>query len=142
MLRVLSVLSVLLLCFSCGEKILTGDVDCAECYREKPDSADLEISLTFNDEFTEVPLVVYRGDVEDNNIEYLDTAYESPYYLYVPVDKKYSVKAEYKKSDAILYAVDGTKLKVLLVTDACDAECYVIENETMNAEIKKEFSDF
>jgi hypothetical protein len=93
MLRVLSVLSVLLLCFSCGEKILTGDVDCAECYREKPDSADLEISLTFNDEFTEVPLVVYKGDVEDNNIEYIDTAYESPYFLYVPVDKKYSVKA-------------------------------------------------
>lgn len=140
--RILIIVTVLLICSSCGEKIFTGDVDCSECYQEKPDSADLVIHVTLNDSYSEVPLVVFRGDVENGDIEYVDTAYESPYYLYVPIDKKYSVRAEYKKVNSTLYAVDGTKLKVLLVTEACDQECYVIENEVLHVEISKTFQDF
>ncbi|HJZ40397.1 MAG TPA: hypothetical protein VJ203_08535 [Bacteroidales bacterium] len=140
--RVLFIITTVLLCSSCGEKIFTGDVDCSECYQEKPEFADLIINVSINDSFAEVPLVIYRGDVENGQIEYADTAYKSPYYHYVPVDKKYSVRADYKKANKTLYAIDGTKLKVLLVTEACDQECYVIENEVINVEISKAFQDF
>jgi hypothetical protein len=127
---------------SCGEKIFTGDVNCDECYTDKPESIDLEIKVTLSGEYPEVPLVIYKGDVEDNQVEYVDTAYESPYYVNVSAGKRYSVKAKYEKDDATLYAVDGTKPKIKLVTDACDSECYVIEDATLDVSIKKAFLDY
>jgi len=138
----LTIIVLLLLTGSCDEKIFTGDVNCDECYTDSPDSADLVINLTINNKFPRVPLVVYKGDVEDSQVVSIDTADYSPFYVYVPVDKKYSVKAEYKKDDATLFAIDGTKLKVLVVTDACDEKCYVIEGESLDARIKKDFQDF
>jgi hypothetical protein len=133
---------ICILILSCGEKLYTGDVNCSECYTPKPDTALLVVNLTINSEFTQVPLVVYRGDAEANDVEYVDTATISPYTLPVAVGKSYSVKATYKRDGKTLYAIDGTKIKVLLVTDACDQDCYVIRNESVNVEIRKKFSDF
>jgi hypothetical protein len=141
--RLLAVLIlVLLVSDSCGEKLFTGDVNCDDCYLDKPENLWIEINVTLNGEFPEIPIVVYTGNVEDNQIVYVDTVYESPYYIYVEADNKYSVKAEYKKVDATLYAVDGTKPRVLLVNDVCDSECYIVKDEVLDARIKKEFLDF
>ena len=140
----LAILLVMIMAFSgsCGEKIYTGDVDCNECYTEKPDSVDLIIEVTLSGEYPEVPIVVYRGEIEDNQVEYTDTVYENPYYLYVQADRQYSVKAKYEKENKTLYVVDGTKPKVLKVTDACDTECYVIEDADLDVRIKKDYLDY
>lgn len=135
--------AALFICFcvltSCNEKIFTGEVNCDECYTEKPVNADLIIDLSVTDKYPAVPVVIYKGDVEKNDIVYVDTAFATPYYAFVPVNRKYSVKAEYRSGDDVVYAVDGTNLKVQTVTDACDESCYVIENETMDAKLKREF---
>jgi hypothetical protein len=62
--------------------------------------------------------------------------------VYVKVDKKYAVRAEYKKGTETLNVIDGTKLKVMSVSSACEDACYVIDGEKLNATIKKEFLDF
>jgi hypothetical protein len=127
---------------SCNGNLFNSNVDCSECYYIEPDSADLVVELTIDERFRYVPLVVYQGEVEDNRIEYTDTAYASPYYLWVRVGQKYSVKAEYKKSHATLFVVDGTKIKTNHVQDECDEECYTIEKEALDVQIKDEFRDF
>ena len=135
-------LFILVLYLSCGEKIFTADVDCDECYSDKPGEVDLIIEVTLSGAYPSVPIVVYRGEIEENQVEYVDTVYENPYYLYVQAGRKYSVKAKYQKADRTLYAVDATKPKVLLVTDACDAECYVIEDVDLDVRIKKDYLDY
>jgi hypothetical protein len=138
-------ISVILLGFltgSCNEKLYTGDVNCDECYTDKPESADLVIDVTLNNQYYQVPIVVYKGDVEENVVVAVDTADYTPFYVLVPVDEKYAVKAEYKKGESVLYVIDGTKIKLRSVTDACDEPCYIIEGETMDARIKKEFIDY
>ena len=132
---IIALVFLTLLC-SCQEKFFTEGIDCEECYQEKPDSADLIIDLTINDTYDVIPLVVYKNEVEDNNIEYIDTAYGSPYYLYVPVNKKYSVAAEYNSGDKKIVAIDGTHLKIKHVWNACDEDCWVIEGQDMNASLK------
>lgn len=127
---------------SCGEKVFTADVNCSDCYTPEPDSVYLEIELTINEEFKAVPLLVYKGDAEENQIEIVDTAYESPFYCYVAVGTKYAVRAKYIKSDHTLYAIDGTKIRSLLVTGTCDQDCYVIRNEKVNVKIRNRFLDF
>ncbi len=138
----LVVLLLLIITGSCEEKVYTGDVDCDECYTEKPQYADLIIDLTIANRFGNVIVNVYEGEVEDNQIVLTDTVDYSPFYAYVKADKKYAVRAEYKKGSKTLYSVDGTKLKVLLVRGECGDDCYVIEGESMNATIKEEFFDF
>ena len=138
----LVVLLLLIITGSCEEKIYTGDVDCDECYTEKPQYADLIIDLTIANRFGNVVVNVYEGELEDNHVVLTDTVDYSPFYAYVRVDKKYAVRAEYKKGTETLYVVDGTKLKVLLVRGECDDDCYVIEGESLNATIKKDFLDF
>jgi hypothetical protein len=133
---------ILVITASCGEKLFTGDVNCDECYTDKPDYVYLEINATLNGENPEVPFVVYRGNVEDNQVEFSDTISESPYYLYVKADNKYSVKATYKKGDATLYAIDGTKPRILLASGVCDSDCYVIKDVTLDVRIKKEYLNY
>jgi hypothetical protein len=117
-------------------------VNCSDCYTPKPDSAYLSINFTINAEFKEIPFVLYRGDYEDNQIDWVDTSYASTKKIWVKTDQKYSVKAKYRKGDKTLYAIGKGIVKVLLVTDACDQECYVFKADAVNLEIRDSFLDF
>lgn len=122
--------------FSCEESPFVFDVNCDNCYYNKPDSADLVVSLTINAENPYVPLVFYKGRVEDNVIEWVDTAYEQTLYLYSPVGEFYSIEATYKKDGKKIVAIDGDKLKTTRVSDVCDYDCYVIKGGLLDVRLK------
>jgi len=111
-------------------------VDCAECYQEEPLWGDIYVQLTINDENNFVPLVIYRGDFENNDIEYVDTAFEEEYYIDVPLNKYYAVKAEYLVGSDTIYAIDGDEIKTKLNTEDCDQECYVIKGGNFDVRLK------
>ncbi len=111
-------------------------VDCAECYSTEPDSGDLVIYLTIESPYMKVPLTIYKDQVDDERIEYQDTAYSSPYYLYVDLNEYYSVKAEYSTGTKTVFAVDGDKIKTRLVTETCEYDCYVITGGYLNVKLK------
>lgn len=123
------------LAFAC-EEYLSLTVDCSECYSDKPDSSDLTIHLTINENHPEVPIVLYRGNVETGQEDWIDTARETPYYLYSAVDQFYSVTAEYKVDGKTIIAIDGSELKPKHVSDACDYECWVVTEGILSAELK------
>jgi hypothetical protein len=102
----------------------------------------MTIRFTINKDYNEVPFVLYRGDFEDNQVDWIDTSHTATKDVWVRTDQIYSVKAKYSKGDKTLYAVDGGKVKVLLVTGVCDQDCYVIKDETLNLEISDILLDF
>lgn len=106
------------------EPVDFSSFDCSLCYQDKPDYGPLEILVTINSENQAVPIVVYRGDIENNDVEYVDTAYNSDFVVDVPVDKYYSVTAQYKDGTNTIYSVDGDKLKLNFNTKDCDEDCY------------------
>ena len=97
---------------------------CEDCYQDKPAMGALNVLLTINDENPYVPLVVYIGMMEDNDIEYVDTSFSKDYWVNVPVDKYYSIAAEYKKGGNTITAVDGSKFKLKYTESNCDKPCY------------------
>jgi hypothetical protein len=128
----------------CDQKVFTGMVECSDCYRDKPGEYLLYVYLTFNDSITEVPLVLFRGDIENHDTVYADTARAEDDYPYlfdidVKVDREYSMSAEYRFTGRTLYAVDGTELKARLVTETCDQDCWVIDDNALDLEIREEF---
>lgn len=123
---ILFIFQVLIVAPACERDVPTklGTVDCAECYQPKPDWGRLNATLTINAENSFVPLVVYIGNIEDNNIEWIDTSYSTNYWVEVPVDKYYSISAEYKSGDKTIFAVDGDDFKVKYTDSDCDLPCY------------------
>ncbi len=138
--RIFGFISILMAMFTlpgCGEDPLNLIVDCSECYQEEPDSADLIIIFTINEENDSVPFTVFRGKVEDGNVEFTDTATTSTWYVYVPVNEYYSVQATYKTGTKTVVAIDGEKLRTRLVVDECDRECYVIRDGKYDLKLKE-----
>lgn len=128
--------------FSCGKDSVFFDVDCDECESEKPDSAYLLVRLSFSDLNDSIPLVFYRGKIEDNVVEWVDTATyalysDGDYELFSPVNKYYSIKAEYKTSDGRkITAVDGNKFATRHVTDVCDEDCWLMRGKVLDVRLK------
>jgi hypothetical protein len=111
-------------------------VDCSECYNPEPDTADLFVRVTINGENPEVPLKVYKGKVEENRLEWIDTTSSSSYYLAVKTNEYYSVVATYKSGTRTILAVDGQKIRTQHVTDVCDDDCWIIKGGRLDARLK------
>jgi hypothetical protein len=108
----------------CGD-VFNFEVDCDQCYTVEPDSGDIHVRVTINDENPYVPLVIYKDKVEEGVIEYIDTAYNEDYYLWVAIKKPYSAKAKYIDGDKIIYAVDGDQVGIRKVSDVCQSDCWI-----------------
>ncbi|MFO7656930.1 MAG: hypothetical protein R6W78_07670 [Bacteroidales bacterium] len=134
--RYIALFLILLILISCDEKIIKSDIDCNECYDAKDDSVDLIIDITINDKYPKVPWKLYIDEVEKNFIDWVDTAYSSPVYLYSAVDQKYSIKVEYVYNSDTIYVIDATKIKWKRVTGECEEDCYVIVNNRIDARLK------
>ena len=134
--HIIIVIGVIFLISSCKEKLITWNVNCDECYDTEYDSVDLNVSVTINDKYLSVPLILYRGDVEENQVDWVDTANGTEYYVSVAVGQQYSIKLEYTYDSDTIYVIDGTKIKMKRVSDQCDAECWVIENDKIDGRLK------
>ena len=113
-------------------------VDCDECESYEIDSANLLIYVTLNAENPYVPIVLYRGDVEEGSVDYVDTAWESTHKIYSAMDQFYSVTAEYKVGDRTVIAVDGDKMKIRNEDEACGSPCWIVRGGYFRVELKFE----
>lgn len=121
---------------TCTKENSSFNINCDECYYIQPDSANLVVNITINSENPSVPLVFYRGKVEDGIIEWVDTSSSPRLELYSPVNDYYSVEAIYKNGDKIIIAIDGTRLKLKHVSDVCDRDCWIITGGILDVRLK------
>ena len=135
--KALIVLVLLTLAGSCDE-YLGLTVDCDDCWGFKPDSADLLIYLTIDQDHPEVPIVIYRGNFEDGEVDFVDTARASTYTLYSAVDQYYSVTAEYMVDGKTIIAVDGDVMKAKDASSSCEFECWIITDGKFSLQLKSD----
>jgi hypothetical protein len=102
-------------------------VDCDECYGYAPDSANLIIYLTINQENPAVPITLYKGSLEAGIVDWRDTATTSEYRLFSAVDEDYTVKAEYKSGNKTIIAYDGDQMFLYDAGDECGSPCYIVK---------------
>jgi hypothetical protein len=112
---------------SCEPEDWMFQVDCADCYGYKPDSANLIIHLSINAENDSVPLTFYRGNFEDGEIDWQDTATTEDFYLYSKINSYYTVRATYRSGSRIIEAFDGDKMTLYDGGDECGSPCYIVK---------------
>jgi hypothetical protein len=102
-------------------------VDCADCYGYEPDSANLIIYVSINAENDSVPLTFYRGNYEEGQIDWQDTATTEEFYLYSEMDKNYTVRATYRSGNQVIEAFDADKMHLYNANDECGSPCYIVK---------------
>ncbi len=103
------------------------------CDTTRPDSSELIIDVTINAENMAVPIEVYRGRVDGNDLVFRDTLYTEKYTYYMPTSQKYSAKAYYKDGNISINAIDGGRLDYDSFWN-CNEKCY--ENKSLNLDLK------
>lgn len=121
---------------SCEEDIILFDVDCSECYTQRPEYATMTIELTINEENPQVPVIIYLGEYEKQFIRVVDTAYSSVIKIDLAPARFYTVQAKYKVGSKTIYALDGDEIELLKVTSQCDSTCWVIRGGEVNVRLK------
>lgn len=133
-----SVLLILLITSSCerNENVNIDGFSCSNCFQSKPEWVRLNITVSLNSENPYVPLVVYIGNVEDGNVDWVDTSYNTNYWVEVRPDRYYSVRAEYKEGLKTVFAVDGDDIKLAENTTDCDAPCFYPKGGYLDVRLK------
>jgi hypothetical protein len=125
---------------SCKEKIFTGNVNCDECFVDKPDSVYLTIHFTQNEQFPEVPVLLFKGNIDSGKLIdtfycYVDSLGIEYNQVYVEAEEEYSAKAIYETNERTVYVVDGTKQKLKYVSETCEETCWVSEDDQLFLEL-------
>ena len=130
---------IALLLVSCFKELSNDDVDCStydysDCNTIEPDKAKLSVKLTINTENQSVPITIYSGKFEDNNIFLVDTVAKDNYDTLLPIGY-YTVAAKYIKGSDTILAMDGAKTsKSKNVT--CDSTCWKVTSADFNVKLK------
>ncbi len=114
------------------------NVDCEtyeNCLTYEPYDELVKIKVTVNKENEFVPITIYIGDLEENNIYIQDTTNFSVYEIYLPVNKDYTATAKYKKGNQTIIAVDGGNLDTKS-TDVCDSICWTVKELELDLWLK------
>lgn len=110
-------------------------VNCEDCYGYKPDSANLIVYLTIDAENDSIPLTFYRGNYEDGEIDWQDTATTEEFYLYSKINSYYTVRASYRSGDRVIEAFDGDKMKLYNGESECGSPCYIVKGGIFDLEL-------
>ncbi|OIP01101.1 MAG: hypothetical protein AUJ97_07385 [Bacteroidetes bacterium CG2_30_32_10] len=109
--------------------------DYSNCNGIEPHYGQLNIELTINRENTKVPIIIYTGKIENNNVYQLDTATSNNYSLTVDINHYYSVQATYKSGNKTIIAVDGDDVKSKS-SSMCDSTCWKVQDGNIDLRLK------
>lgn len=122
---------LLVFLFSCEELLI---VDCTECLTGEPLKATLQIRIEENQQG--VKINIYEGDLEDNVLFRSISTYSRAIFQDVPLNKSYTISAEYPKGDKTYVVVDSVRPRVKYTEDQCDIPCYYIYDNVVELFIK------
>jgi hypothetical protein len=106
------------------------------CYEEKPTEGVLNIKVTINETVKSVPVTIYLGKVEANQIFLRDTLFRDTASYIVPVNTYYSAAAQYQKDEETIIAIMGGEVRTVLSSDDESTDCWELKNLTLNLRLK------
>jgi len=113
--------------FACQPEDWSLEVNCLDCYDFEPDSANLIVYLTIDEENDSIPLTFYKGSVEDGVIDWQDTASSEEFFLFSEIGTAYSVEAIYQSGSRTIIAYDGDEMSLYDAAEDCGSPCYIVK---------------
>ena len=114
-----------------------GGIDCTECYQNKPEWGPINITVTINDENPAIPLTIYFGNIEENNVDTTVFVETPDYWIDVRPDFYYSLSAEYKVGDKKVFVIDGDELASRYTSTGCNEPCYYFKGGNFDVRLRE-----
>ncbi|MCB9197295.1 MAG: hypothetical protein H6600_02470 [Flavobacteriales bacterium] len=125
---------LLLLIIGCSKYASSDCSPSSSCNPVEIDSGYVYINLSYTGSGAGIPVILYEGYVEDQNIIWADTVYESELTFWLENGKRYAAEAYYNYGGQLTVALDGRKLKQKSYQD-CGQTCY--QESSITLDVKK-----
>ena len=122
---------------SCGDYVDCSTYDFVDCTFEEPTTGLLQITLTIDSANDSVPIDLFIGKVEDGIIDTSFIATEYLYFIELPVNVYYSVRAEYNSFGTKVVVIDGDEMSTYESTE-CEQYCWRIDGDELYVKLKYE----
>jgi hypothetical protein len=119
-------------CYTCDEN--GWFLQCKECTQEEPLKATINIKLTRTE--GTVLIIVYEGELEDGVVYRSFEIGSSEYSFTVPLNKKFTITAEYQINGNTYISVDTATPRVKYVEDQCNDPCYFVYDRKIDLRLK------
>jgi hypothetical protein len=128
-------LFVLVVIFStqCRKRYATDCEPSTFCNQEPIDSGEVHIDISYIEGGAGIPVILYKGNIEDNEILWADTVFTNRVTFYLPNKTRYAAEAYYQVGSQLYITLDGKKLKQKTTND-CGATCYSESSITLDLE--------
>jgi hypothetical protein len=134
---IFQIITLFAIAFACQKGSPTMEVNCADCMSSEPDSFELSVDLSIiANSYDSVYLEFFKGNIESGKPIWEREVDTPRFYLLVPVNAYYSVKASYRKDGKTIIAVDGDRMVSRFVADACDGNCWIVKGGLLDVELK------
>jgi hypothetical protein len=127
--------------FSCKESSvdLPNVENCENYYYEdcntiEPVEGSVRLNFSINKQIHMVVFDVYKGYVDEGNLFFSDTSWNSNIEYIMPINQYYSVKATYLINGISLKVIDGGELKNYS-KQVCDSTCWAADELTLDLSI-------
>lgn len=110
--------------------------DYESCRGVEPFYWNLEILTNPVSNEDTISITLYEGMYSNNNTclnNYLTT--DASFFVNLPLNKDYSVKAEYKRNGKSIYVIDGTRMSKKEVS-VCDTSCWSLKGTIIDVRLK------
>ena len=132
-------LFVALTLWCCSVDDAEGSLYCYNCITTEPDTAEMVIKLTINEQNPAVQLTIYQGEFNtsgQNEVLRIDTITVSNYTIYMHTNKTYSVTATYQSGNRKIMAVDGGVFNRQEQT-GCETTCWQLIGGSYDVQLKE-----
>lgn len=105
-----------------------------DCNPYPIDSGYVYVDISYLNTGPGVPVILYEGYAEDQQIIWADTVFTDQLVFWLPTRTRYAVEAFYSYGGQTVVALDGKKLKEESYND-CGETCY--EESSIHLDVKK-----
>ena len=102
---------------------------------EEPTTYDVKLKVTINDKNPEVPITIYFGNIERNNVATTITATQALTTVNLKLNHDYTYMAKYLKGSDTIYVPVKSRLKKSVYL-CNDDSCWTIDNSVINLKLK------
>lgn len=135
--KLLFILLLFPLAMASCEDISLAPVDCNECYWDEPEYGEIELKVTFENQDTEVYILVYEHSYHENNLIYETDVYGTNIYLTIPTSETFVFEALYFIDGRPYHVLHSAKLRTKLDNESCSESCYYVVPKTVDLRLKK-----
>ena len=124
----------MVLLFSC-ENLQDNLLNCSECVKDEPSSAEINVKLTSNG--NQILVNIYEGNLEDSLLYKSFAAFGKTTTYSLPLNKTFTFTARYFSVSGKQYiTVNSITPRVKFVKDQCDEPCYFVYDNSINLRLK------